>query len=326
MCYKEKHMLENTWLLLIHQIPAKPSYFRAKIWRRLQQIGAVAIKQAAYVMPSNKNAREALEWVAKEIMESGGEAVLVECTFLAGLNDDQIIELFRRAREADYQKILQEARKIMGLWNASEGDESVRLECRGNLAKIRHAFSTIKEIDFYPDTAQKQAEAYLTDMETILLGGPSSLQPLQKQDKSSLINKIWVTRSNVYVDRMATAWFIRRFIDKNAVFKFVNSSHYMPNENEIRFDMMDGEYTHQNDLCTFEVLVQTFEPEDQAIKQLAKVIHEIDLKDDTFSMPETPGIKALFDGIVTVTSEDTGRVEQASAMLDQLLVYFKGRT
>lgn len=318
---------KTTWILLLHQLPAKPSYFRAKIWRRLQQIGAVAIKQAAYVMPYTRHNQEAFEWIAKEIMESGGEAVLAECTFQAGLNDEQIIELFRSARRADYQKLLQEAQDVMGLWNDSEKLGAIHLECKSSLTKLRSTFSALKEIDFYPDREQAQVEAYLVDMETIFLRDPSQhAQTLPKEGNGSFLNKTWVTRSNVYVDRIASAWFIRRFIDNNAILKFINSSHYTPEKYEIRFDMMEGEFTHQKDLCTFETLVQIFAGEDTALQQLAKVIHDIDLKDEAFAMAETPGVKALFDGIVTVESGDIERIEKASVMLDQLLVYFRTRT
>lgn len=314
------------WLLLIHQIPAKPSYFRAKIWRRLQQVGAVPIKQAVYVMPCTEHASEALGWIAKEIIESGGEAVLVEAEFRDGLTDEQVIDLFQKARREDYQKILEEAETVRRAWNSSESSDALLIDCKESLSKLRKAFGDLKEIDFYPGNEQSQVEAFLVDMETILRRPAAHPAPLRVKDSKALVNKAWVTQANVYVDRMASAWFIRRFIDSSAKLKFVKGSRYKPQEDEIRYDMVEAEYTHLGELCTFEVLVQAFAREEPALQQLAKIIHDIDLKDDAFGLAETPGIKALFDGIVSAESDDSGRVARASAMLDELFAFFKSTT
>ena len=100
------------WLLLIHQLPPKPDYFRVKIWRRLQQVGAVAIKQSVYVMPRTEQAYEDLNWILKEVLEGGGEASLSEAAFLEGVTDDDVIGMFRAARAADYDRIIADARSL----------------------------------------------------------------------------------------------------------------------------------------------------------------------------------------------------------------------
>lgn len=311
------------WLLLIHQIPAKPSYFRAKIWRRLQQVGAVPIKQAVYVMPCTEQASEAFGWIAKEITESGGEAVLLEAAFRDGLTDEQVINLFQKARREDYQKILLEADVVMETWNSSESRENLIVECKASLSRLRKALGDLKEIDFYPGNEQSQVEAVLVDMETIFRRPVVYADPVSTKDSSELVGKTWVTQANVYVDRMASAWFIQRFIDTSAKLKFIKGPRYQALDGEIRFDMMEAEYTHQGELCTFEVLARTFAGEEPALQQLARIIHDIDLKDDAFGLAETPGVKALFDGIVAAESDDMRRVERASAMLDELLAYFR---
>ena len=314
------------WLLLIHQIPAKPSYFRAKIWRRLQQVGAVPVKQAVYVMPCTEQANEALGWIAKEITGAGGEAVLVEAEFREGLTDEQVVGLFQKARREDYRKILEEAETVRGLWNSSERRDVLLADCKAGLTKLRKAFAELKEIDFYPGAEQSQVEASLVDMETIFRRPAASQEPVRAEDTNELTNKTWVTQAKVYVDRMASAWFIQRFIDSSARLKFVKGSRYQPREGEVRFDMIEAEYTHQGELCTFEVLVRTFTGEEPALQQLARIIHDIDLKDDAFGLAETPGVKALFDGIVATEADDMRRVERAAAMLDELLAYFKSTT
>src|SRR3990170_8900648 len=104
--------VEGRWLLLIHQIPPKPNYFRVKIWRRLQRLGAVAVKNSIYVLPKSDQAQEDFQWVLREIVEGGGEATLCEARLVEGLTDEQIEELFRSARSADYQQISDECRQI----------------------------------------------------------------------------------------------------------------------------------------------------------------------------------------------------------------------
>ena len=308
------------WHLLIHQIPAKPSYFRAKIWRRLQKIGAVPIKQAVYVMPCTDRSREDLGWVAKEIIESGGDAVLVEATFLEGLSDEQVVELFASARQADYEKLLHEISALSADWHLSAGNEITALECNSTLRKLRKTYTDVQKIDFFSGSGQALVEASLASLETNLRGAKNLYQ--DKPDHAKVLKgKTWVTRANIYVDRMASAWFIRSFIDKEATFKFVPGNRYQPQENELRFDMMEAEFTHINEQCTFEVFAKIFAENDKALGRIAQIIHDIDVNDDAFELEETAGIKALFDGIVAAEQSDAKRIERASALLNDLYAY-----
>ncbi len=148
---------------------------------------------------------------------------------------------------------------------------------------------------------------------------------MQVTKKDKLLDCLWVTKRNIYVDRMASAWFIMRFVDKKASFKFIEQSCYQPEKNELRFDMREAEYTHQGEKCTFEVLVQAFCPHDKGLMQIAKLIHDIDLKDDSFGLPEKAGIQALIDSIVATTNDDLKRIEQASTIFDGLLINYTNK-
>ncbi len=316
------------WLLLIHQIPAKPTYFRAKIWRRLQQIGAVPVKQAAYAMPRQEQAYEDLSWIVKEIIEGGGEAILLEARLQEGLSDEQVINLFREARKRDYEKIVLEANELLTQCRHNTSGLSAHfLEYKIGLTKLRKAFAGITAIDFFPVPEQEKVEATLTDMETILQqkrGQHPTVMHIPA-NKAKLTGKFWVTRANVYVDRMASAWFIQRYIDDTALFRFVATAEYISTPEEIRFDMPIGEFTHKGNLCTFEVMAHTFGEGDLALEQLARMIHDIDLKDDLYNLPETDGLHALFDGIVAVTNDDGERIRQAGVILDGMLAFFRHR-
>ncbi len=315
------------WLLLIHQIPAKPAYFRAKIWRRLQQLGAVAIKQSVYAMPRQEQNLEDLTWIVKEITDGGGEATMLEARFLEGLSDQQVIGLFHAARGNDYTKILAETRALQDDWRCQVG-ESVAdclLEFRGRLEKLRKQFAEVVRIDFFKAQEQLQTEAALRDLETTLIEHRTTEQPAPNKDGgvADLTGKTWVTRKNVYVDRIACAWLVRRYADPNARFKFVDNGQYSPGPEEIRFDMTEAEYTHFKGKCSFEVMVERFGLTDPALVQVTKIIHDIDLKESAFGLPETAGILALLDGITATTDDDLERIDRASAVLDGLLVFFK---
>ena len=138
-----------------------------------------------------------------------------------------------------------------------------------------------------------------------------------------LANRIWVTRKGVQIDRIASAWLIRRFIDQGARFKFVPSSGYQPEPGELRFDMFEGEFTHRGDRCTFEVLLRQFELNDTSLKAISEIVHEIDLKDSKFGRPDTLGLERLINGIAMANKEDEVRLAQGATIFDGLHEYFK---
>lgn len=317
------------WLLLIHQIPAKPAYFRAKIWRRLQQLGAVPIKQSVYAMPRQEQPLEDLTWIVKEITDGGGEATMIEARFLEGLSDQQVIGLFHAARGSDYTKILAEARALREDWRCQAGEAAADclLEFRGRLEKLRKQFGEVVRIDFFKAQEQLQAEAALRDLETTLIEHRTTEQtaPDRGSGVAGLSGKTWVTRKNVYVDRIACAWLVRRYVDPDARFKFVDSNRSSPGQDEIRFDMAEAEYTHVMEKCSFEVMVERFGLTDPALIQVTRIIHDIDLKETAFGLPETAGVQALLDGITVSTDNDLERIDRASAVLDSLLAFFKNR-
>jgi hypothetical protein len=316
------------WLLLIHQIPAKPTYFRAKIWRRLQQIGAVPVKQAAYAMPRTEQAYEDLTWIVKEIIKGGGEAILLSARFQEGLDDTQVIKLFCEARQRDYDKVATEASELLvHCQNNDSGMSANILEYKSQLAKLRKSFAGITAIDFFPVAERAKVEATLADMETIFQqkSGGRPAKTNTPVDLSALTGKTWITRANIYVDRIASAWLIQRYIDKDATFRFVRDAHHTPGPDEIRFDMPVGEFTHEGDLCTFEVMARQFGEGDPDLEQVARIIHDIDLKDDAFNLPETDGVHALFDGIVAAENDDLARIQQTGIILDGLLAFFKSK-
>jgi hypothetical protein len=137
--------------------------------------------------------------------------------------------------------------------------------------------------------------------------------------------RTWVTRQGVYVDRIASAWLIRRFIDPEARFKFVPAKGYTPAPGELRFDMFEAEYTHRGDRCTFEVLLERAGLEDPALQAIAEIVHDIDLKDAKYGRDEAAGIASLITGIARAHPQDEERLAQGSAVFENLYASFRNR-
>lgn len=320
--------VEGKWLLLIHQIPPKPGYLRVKIWRRLQSLGAVAIKNSVYVIPRNEQTLEDFQWVLREIIESGAEASLCAASFIDGLKDEQVEQLFQRARESDYVQIINEARETL---DSASSIKSVTHEdissMEGSLARLKKRYLTVSRIDFFGARGADESLKLLEKIEELVtekrLDSKSEHQRLDSYDVKSFQDRTWVTRKGVYIDRMASAWLIKRFIDPKASFRFVTERTYRPRENEIRFDMFNGEFTHEGDKCTFEVLVERFSINDKAITELAKIIHDLDLKVTPFRQVESSGILALIDGMVASVKSDDLRIERGANFFNDLYEYFR---
>jgi len=319
---------EGKWLLLIHQIPPKPGYFRVKIWRRLHGLGAVAIKNSVYVIPRSEETVEDFQWVLREIVQDGGEASICTASFIEGLTDSQIEALFQAARDADYAHIAEEARAVLDAApvNPSATSEEDRTDLQTSLSRLRKKLSSVVALDFFRASGREAAETLVEQIEMraqqMKQTEAETVETL-KPDVADFLGKTWVTRKGVYVDRIACAWLIRRFIDANAEFRFVSSKGYRPKTGELRFDMYEGEFTHEGDLCTFEIFVKRLFSGDEALLRIGQIIHDLDLKDAKFKKPETTGIGGLMEGLASAHKSDEARLERGGAVLDDLYEYFR---
>jgi hypothetical protein len=314
------------WLLLIHQLPPQPAYLRVKIWRRLQAMGAVAVKGAVYALPHDDQTQEDFRWLVREIIGSGGEASLCEARFIDGLSDQQVRALFDAARDADYETVRKEAGALADDLAAQPERQA---ESRKQVARLRRQLTQIAAIDFFGASGRAAAEAAVSALETRLaepVSDPAAEDTMiSGEELRGLHGRTWVTREGVHVDRIASAWLIRRFIDPAARFEFARSTGGARRPGEIRFDMYEAEFSHEGDKCTFEVLLERALLDDPALHAIGEVVHDIDLKDGKFGREETPGIAGLIGGIVLAHQGDEQRVERGAAMLDDLYRYFRNR-
>lgn len=314
---------EGSWLLFMPQIPPQPSYFRVKVWRRLQALGAVAIKNSVYVLPNTDEAREDFAWMRREIIKDGGDATLCEARLIEGLRDDEVQAAFHAARDADYGEIAEAARKLASTLSRGVIPDDRRAQVDVEVSRMRRRLTEVSRIDFFGAPAREATEGLVSGLESRLRpAGAGGKSAVRRETLRDFRGRVWVTRKGIHIDRIASAWLIRRFVDPDARFKFVPAKGYKPGAKELRFDMFDAELTHEGDRCTFEVLIARLGLADAALVPIAKIVHDIDLKDSKFALPEAPGIDRLIAGIAMANTDDEGRLAQGSAVFDGLYEYY----
>jgi hypothetical protein len=315
------------WLVLFHQLPPKPAYMRVKVWRRLQALGAVIVKNSVYVLPQSEAARESVLQLLHEILNQNGEAAICEAEFIAGASDADIIKLFQNARDEDYEALAKEIDEAARSWTSgANGPLPVwSPDVRTQLTKFHKRWNEIQAIDYFSAPAGQAVETTLQNLEASWKVGERRSD--EQARLSNFSGRTWVTRKGIGVDRIASAWLIRRFIDQRAKFKFIDATTYVQQPAELRFDMNEAEFTHIGDMCTFEVLVQQTKLDSRpALRALAEIIHELDLKDGKYNRPEAAGIGLLLEGIVAQNAADPERLARGTELFENLYRQFDQQT
>jgi hypothetical protein len=306
------------WLLLLHQVPPKPDYLRVKVRRRLQRVGAVAIKNSVYALPRSEQSLEDFQWILREIEELGGRGVICEASILDGLPPHEVEALFHTERDADFRDIAEEAVALQGEPEAAPR----RAELQAGAARLARRLEEAMAIDFFGAPERSRAEHAVRTLQSLLRAEPAA----RLQEDAMAVRpsgRVWVTRQGVRVDRIASAWLIRRFIDCDAQFRFVVEREYVHQVDEQRFDMFEGEFSHEGDRCTFEVLIQRFGLEQSGLAPIAEIIHDLDLKDGKYGRAETSGVERTIAGIVANCPRDEDRIARGVTFLDDLLAAFR---
>jgi hypothetical protein len=311
---QEIEAFAGRWLVLIVQLPAKPDYLRVKLRRRIQRVGALSLKGAVYVLPNRADTLEDLVWLRGELIADGGDAIVCSARTVVGITDAALEARFDDLRATEYREIIDTARALRSMVH---GDETAR-----ELARLRRRFEEIVKLDFFGSSAQQDARRVLEDL------AAASNRPGPAQDASptapALEGQTWVTRAGVFVDRIASAWLIRRFIDPRGVFKFTTATSYSPLRGELRFDMYQAEYTHDGQHCTFETLLDRFRLDEPALRSIAEIVHDIDCKDEKFARPEAAGVELVLRGLVSAEPDDARRLDRGAAIFDGLFSQLTG--
>ncbi|MBL7669696.1 MAG: chromate resistance protein [Bdellovibrionaceae bacterium] len=312
---------KETWLLLMHQLPPKPDSFRVKIWRALQRIGALQLKNSVYVLPAQKNNEAKFISVLDEINAGGGDAFLCYSEFLQGIDQSEIRSMFQADRSKKYEAVAKELRLLQKiLATKARPSENELMAVAHSLGKLERQAREIAESDFFASPLKGPTFKLLEGIQAKVskIHGGASHDKVERVSSKDFQGKIWATRSQLGVDRMASAWLISRFIDKKAKFKFVRENEYRPKKNEVRFDMFEAEFGHVGDKCTFEVLKEAFSLQPKPLSAIAEIIHDLDLEDTKFNRAETSGIGLILSGISEERIDDRQRIEKANALFDNL--------
>ncbi|MFH1217434.1 MAG: chromate resistance protein ChrB domain-containing protein [Pseudomonadota bacterium] len=297
------------------------------VWRKLMKSGAIPLKGSVYILPFTAEHYEFLQWLVAEVKEMSGDAALVSIDRVDTMKDEEIFDLFNQARRNDYLSLEKNIEAISRKWDAFKksglGGNGKSLSAQ--LVKFRKSFAEIQRIDFFASpegiVLQNSLDRLHQEFQQ-LPGSPkksNQIREISKKSEADYSGLIWMTRKNPFVDRMASAWLIKRFIDHDASFAFAESEEMPhPPAGTVLFDMFDGEFTHCGELCTFEVLIRSFDIKDKALRKIAEIVHDLDIKDNKYLTPEAPGLEVILAGIRKTAKSDNDALTQGMAVFEML--------
>ena len=314
------------WLLFVHQLPSSPSNLRVRTWRRLQQLGAIPIKQAVYALPDTPDAREDFEWLKTEVKGAGGDASVFAADNVDAWSDDSLVEDFRRSRQEAYTKLARDIEKVLKRATSIRRPSGTRAPALLRLLDVfRERLTGIEQIDFFGSAGRDRVATLMTRLEEQASGrdvAAASTKTAGPSDADRYQGRLWITRPRPGVDRMASAWLIRRFIDPQARFGFAADRNAAP-EDGLPFDMFGVEFSHQGDGCTFETLCRVFKIQEAAVARIATIVHDLDLKDNRFGAPEAATVGHVIDGLQFAHADDDTLLAQGMALFDSLYRSFE---
>lgn len=306
----------NIWHLLIISLPTENATARMRIWRSLKACGAAVLRDGVYLMPDRDPCRETLEIIAVEVRENGGSALVLRTD---EPTDSHFISLFDRRDE--YSALLADIVKQRGELSVDTAQDFIK-----QTRKLRKVFANLSAIDFFPDEAQRQTESALSELElsTVRILSPDEPHSIEGLISRLSINdyqgRTWATRCRPWVDRLACAWLIRRFIDPQAHLLWLASASDCP-ANALGFDFDGASFSHVDGRVTFEVLLASFDLEQPALKRLGGLVHFLDV--GGVQPPEAVGIESVLAGLRDAINDDDQLLAAASAVFDSLLITFE---
>lgn len=280
------------WLALTYSLPSKGSSNpRVTTWRRLQRLGAVALSGGVYLLPEGDDTLESFAWLAQEIKHAQGEALIMRIETFEGLSDADIIGHFHNARRPEYDELVAQLGSLLGALS-DDASQDKRLEALEALEKLRKRYGEIVKRDFFKTPAGGEVAAKLAQLSARLTQDDTPADAVEPVARADFTGKVWVTRPRPFVDRLASAWLIRRFIDAGAVIVYRDVSE----AGEVGFDMPGARFNHVGNLCTFEVMLAAFSLDAPGLRPLAEIVHDLDLRDGRYARPEAAGLEAVLSG------------------------------
>ena len=292
------------WLLLTFSLPVKRASQRVEVWRNLQRYGCVPLGNSGYLLPNTLVNQERFEWLAQAIRKYAGEASVVGVQSIDNLSTPQLVARFTEARESDYQELIRGLQKISSV--------PIHKRATGRMSRLRTRFREVAEIDFFVSPLQKRVEDLLARADA----PPEAQERGGKLHPKDYVGRIWVTRPRPGIDRSASAWLIRQFIDKKARFTFAQEAD-IPH-GAVPFDMFQGGFGHRGDDCTFETLCKDFRIRDARVAAIGEMVHDADLADGKFGRKEAFGVDEVLKGFARKGMTDKEILDWGIEMMEGL--------
>ena len=303
----------NSWLLLLFSLPTNRNTERVAVWRRLKKMGAVQIKTSTYLLPDEPAQYEQFQWLAKQIRDYGGDSTLVRAHEIEGLTKERVIAIFNDARAKDYGELRKSLQSFIARQKKMDAEEA-----SSELERLTRRFREVRAVDFFDSPRGHDVAMLLRRVE-----GPQRSRQLETLDVKQYQGKTWLTRPRPEIDRVGSAWLVARFIDRKPKFVFAPTADATPDA--IPFDMLDAEFSHHGNYCTFETLTKRFAISDKSLVKIGEMIHDADLDDTRFQRVEAVGIDRVLKGWAKEGLSDQEILRRGFECFDALYAFLQPR-
>ena len=303
----------TSWLLLLFSLPTDRNTERVAVWRRLKKMGAAQIKTSTYLLPDEPAQYEQFQWLAQQIRDYGGDSTLVRAQEIEGLTKEKVIAMFNDARSKDYAELRKSLQGFIGRRKKMDVERAT-----AELERLTRQFREIREVDFFDSARGHDVAMLLRRAE-----GHSRTGQLAVLDAKQYQCKTWLTRPRPEIDRVGSAWLISKFIDRKPKFVFAPSADAVPGA--IPFDMLDAEFSHHGNYCTFETLIRRFAIRDKVVAKIGEMIHDADLDDARFQRVEAIGIDRVLKGWAKEGLPDEEILRRGFQCFDALYAFLQRR-
>jgi hypothetical protein len=303
----------GSWLLLLFTLPTNRNTERVAVWRRLKKMGAVQFKTSTYLLPDEPAQYEQFQWLAQQIRDYGGDSTLVRAQEIEGLTSEKAIAMFNEARARDYVELRRSLQSFIGRRKKIDAEEGA-----ATLERLTRQFREIRAVDFFDSARGHDIAMLLRRAE-----GPRRSRQLGKLDARQYQGKTWLTRPRPEIDRVGSAWLISKFIDRKPKFVFAPKADAVPDA--IPFDMLDAEFSHHGNYCTFETLTKCFAISDKSVAKIGEMIHDADLDDARFQRVEAVGIDRVLKGWAKDGLPDEEILRRGFECFDALYAFLQRR-
>ena len=314
------------WLTLLMSLPPTPTRHRVGVWRKLQRMGAVRLRSAGWILPETPETTELFQWLVQEIQSFRGEVTLLRVDRVETMTDEQLAALFHGARGAEYQAVVRGCREILGQVDRHRASHRGSLApLRARLDALKRELDRVESIDYLKAPAGQRART-LWETTAKRLRALETRPPVVAGRRPGVLpprGTTWVSRPRPHIDRIASAWLIKRFCDPDAVFAFADAADAA--RKGTPFDVLGAEFGHHGEDCTFETLVKRFALKDRRVKLIAEIVHEADLRDGKFTRDESTGVDLAIRALAESTGDDHDLLERGMAIFDGLYTVLKRR-